>query len=62
MALFRTLFKTRGEAISFACFALLVLVILPLALPVFRLNLVGKYLSYGFVGIGLVLQIGRAHV
>ena len=62
MALFRTLFKTRGEAISFACFALLVLVILPLALPVFRLNLVGKYLTYGFVGIGLVLLWGRCGI
>ena len=62
MAFFRTLFKTRGEAISFACFALLVLVILPLALPVFRLNLVGKYLTYGFVGIGLVLLWGRCGI
>ncbi|MES2466599.1 MAG: urea ABC transporter permease subunit UrtC [Verrucomicrobiota bacterium] len=62
MAFFRTLFKTRGEAVSFACFALLVLVILPLALPVFRLNLVGKYLSYGFVVIGLVLLWGRCGI
>ena len=62
MAFFRTLFKPRGEAVSFACFALLVLVILPLALPVFRLNLVGKYLSYGFVGIGLVLLWGRCGI
>jgi len=62
MAMLRTLFKTRGEALSFACFALLILVVLPVALPVFRLNLVGKYLSYGFVGIGLVLLWGRCGI
>lgn len=62
MTLFRTLFKTRGEAFSFAAFSLLILVILPLALPVFRLNLVGKYLSYGFVAVGLVLLWGRCGI
>ena len=59
---FRTLFKTRGEAIAFGGFLLLLLVILPLALPVFRLNLVGKYLSFGFVAIGLVLLWGRCGI
>jgi urea transport system permease protein len=62
MTLLRTLFKTKGEAISFALFALLILVILPLALPVFRLNLVGKYLTYGFVAVGLVLLWGRCGI
>src|SRR5690606_21909098 len=42
--------------------AFLLLVILPLALPVFRLNLVGKYISFGFVAIGLVLLWGRCGV
>lgn len=60
--LFRTLFKTRGEAIAFGAFLLVILVILPLALPVFRLNLVGKYLTFGFVAIGLVLLWGRCGV
>lgn len=60
--LYRTLFKTRGEAIAFLSFALLILVVLPLALPVFRLNLVGKYLTFGFVAIGLVLLWGRCGV
>lgn len=59
---FRTLFKTRGEALAFGGFLLLLLVILPLAIPVFRLNLVGKYLSFGFVAIGLVLLWGRCGV
>jgi urea transport system permease protein len=60
--LMRNLFKTRGEAIAFAAFALLILVVLPLSLPVFRLNLVGKYLTFGFVAIGLVLLWGRCGV
>jgi len=59
---FRTLFKTRGEAIAFGAFLVLILVILPLALPIFRLNLIGKYLTFGFVAIGLVLLWGRCGV
>jgi urea transport system permease protein len=46
------------ELIGFALIALLILVILPLALDNFRLNLVGKYLTYAFVAIGLVLCWG----
>ena len=38
--------------------ALLLVVILPLTLDVFRLNLVAKYLTYAFVAIGLVLCWG----
>ena len=38
--------------------ALLILVILPLTLDAFRLNLVGKYLTYSFVALGLVLCWG----
>jgi urea transport system permease protein len=60
--LFKTLFKNRGEAYAFGAFLLLLVVILPLAMPVFRLNLVGKYLSFGFVAIGLVLLWGRCGV
>lgn len=61
-AFFRTLFKTNGEAIAFAVFAILLVVVFPLILPTFRLNLVGKYLSFGFVAIGLVLLWGRCGV
>jgi urea transport system permease protein len=61
-AFLRTLFRTRGEAMSYAAFAILLLLVLPLVLPVFRLNLVGKYLSFGFVAIGLVLLWGRCGV
>lgn len=58
----QTLFKNRTEAIAFGVFLLLVLVVFPLTMPIFRLNLVGKYLSFGFVAIGLVLLWGRCGV
>ncbi|WP_432455264.1 urea ABC transporter permease subunit UrtC [Agarivorans sp. QJM3NY_29] len=38
--------------------AALILIILPLCLDAFRLNLVGKYLTYAFVALGLVLCWG----
>ena len=41
---------------------LVLLVVLPLALDIFRLNLVGKYLSYAFVAIGLVMLWGYGGV
>jgi urea transport system permease protein len=46
------------ELIGFALIALLILVVLPFTLDLFRLNLVGKYLTYAFVAIGLVLCWG----
>src|SRR5271156_1118676 len=46
------------ELIGIALVAVLILVVLPLALDGFRLNLVGKYLTYAFVAIGLVLCWG----
>jgi urea transport system permease protein len=42
--------------------ALLLLVVLPLSLDAFRLNLVGKYLTYAFVAIGLVMVWGYGGV
>src|SRR5215471_13259116 len=50
------------ELIGFALVAALILVVLPLALDIFRLNLVGKYLTYGFVAIGLVLCWGQTGI
>src|SRR3979490_1518995 len=46
------------ELIGIALVAVLILVVLPLALDGFRLNLVGKYLTYSFVAVGLVLCWG----
>jgi urea transport system permease protein len=51
-------FFNRSELIGFLSLALLLIVILPLTLDVFRLNLVAKYLAYAFVAIGLVLCWG----
>lgn len=47
---------------SLAVLALLLLVAFPLALDTFRLNLVGKYMTYGFVAVGLVMLWGYAGV
>lgn len=52
----------RSGAIGTLILAILLLVILPLALESFRLNLVGKYLTYGFVAVGLVLLWGNSGV
>ena len=49
---------TRKELISLLILAALLLVVFPLALDIFRLNLVGKYLTYAFVAVGLVLCWG----
>src|SRR6201986_935822 len=51
-------FFNRSELIGFVTLALLLFVILPLCLAIFRLNLVAKYLTYAFVAIGLVLCWG----
>lgn len=60
--MFKSFFKTRGELVSFTVLAVLLLVVLPVFLPVFRLNLVGKYLCFGFVSVGLVLLWGRCGI
>ena len=51
-------FFNRSELIGFIALAVLLFLILPLSLDVFRLNLVAKYLTYAFVAIGLVLCWG----
>ena len=42
--------------------ALLLIVVFPLSLDIFRLNLVGKYLTYAFVALGLVMLWGHAGI
>lgn len=44
--------------LSIVGLALVILVVLPLLLDAFRLNLMGKYLTFGFVAVGLVLCWG----
>ncbi|MBA4784055.1 MAG: urea ABC transporter permease subunit UrtC [Rhizobiales bacterium] len=55
-------FLTRQELTGLAAVALLVLIVLPMSLDIFRLNLVGKYLTYAFVAIGLVLCWGMGGI
>ena len=54
-------FATR-EGIYYLLLALLLVVILPLVLDPFRLNMVGKYLTYAFVAVGLVMCWGKAGI
>ncbi|MFC5067019.1 urea ABC transporter permease subunit UrtC [Flaviflagellibacter deserti] len=53
-----TAFLSRSEWIGVAIVAALILVVLPLSVDGFRLNLVGKYLTYAFVALGLVMCWG----
>ncbi|ASW04307.1 urea ABC transporter permease subunit UrtC [Paraburkholderia aromaticivorans] len=45
-----------------AILAVVILVIFPLALDAFRLNMMGKYLTYAFVAVGLVIAWGYGGV
>lgn len=47
---------------SLLLLTLLLAVVLPLTLDIFRLNLVGKYLCYAFVAVGLVMVWGYGGV
>lgn len=48
--------------LSMVCLLLLLAIVLPITLDAFRLNLVGKYLTYAFVAIGLVLCWGMGGI
>src|SRR5882672_8396937 len=52
----------RLELIGFALIAAIILFVLPSMLDIFRLNLVGKYLTYAFVAVGLVLCWGQTGI
>jgi urea transport system permease protein len=52
----------RYQLASMLILTVLLAVVLPLSLDIFRLNLVGKYLSYAFVAIGLVMVWGYGGV
>ncbi len=49
-------------ALGLAVLAILILVILPFGLDIFRLNLAGKYLTYAFVAVSLVLLWGNGGI
>jgi len=48
----------KNGAIGIAILAALIFIILPVGLDLFRLNLVGKYLTYAFAAVSLVLLWG----
>jgi urea transport system permease protein len=52
----------RHEAIGFVVLAAVIFLILPTLLDNFRLNLFGKYLTYAFVAVGLVLCWGAGGI
>ena len=49
-------------AIGLAILAVLILLVMPMFLDVFRLNLMGKYLTFAFVAVGLVLCWGHGGI
>ena len=51
-------FLPKSDAMKILLLAVLIMVVFPLSMDIFRLNLVGKYLSYAFVALGLVLCWG----
>lgn len=61
---FRSLLSkpARREQLALALTALLIFVVFPLTLSGFRLNLVGKYLTYAFPAVGLVLCWGQGGI
>ena len=51
-------FMDRKDLLALAAVAALLLIVFPALLDGFRLNLVGKYLTYAFVAVGLVMCWG----
>jgi urea transport system permease protein len=53
---------TQQKLGSLLLLSLLLIVVFPLTLDIFRLNLIGKYLTYAFVALGLVMLWGHAGI
>ncbi|MEM6971449.1 MAG: urea ABC transporter permease subunit UrtC [Pseudomonadota bacterium] len=58
----RNPYLTPAEMVGYAVLAVIIFAVLPGVLDEFRLNLVGKYLTYAFVAIGLVLCWGAGGI
>ncbi len=50
--------ERRRQNVYFVLLAVLLLAVFPLTMDIFHLNLIGKYLTYAFVSLGLVLCWG----
>jgi urea transport system permease protein len=55
---FKQSFMTQRDMVGYAILAVVIFLVFPLVLEPFRLNLFGKYLTYAFVAVGLVLCWG----
>ncbi len=55
-------FMNRQEILGLVLISALIFLVLPLGMDIFRLNLVGKYLTYAFVAIGLVMCWGMGGI
>ncbi len=53
---------SQGELIGFVILAVLIFLVMPATFDSFRLNLFGKYLTFAFVAIGLVLCWGAGGI
>lgn len=56
--LLKKMLGNREDMINLIILAAVIFLIMPLAFDIFRLNLIGKYLTYAFVSVGLVLCWG----
>ena len=54
--------QRRSDVLAVLLVTLLLAVVLPASLDPFRLNLIGKYLAFGFVAVGIVLTWGYSGV
>ena len=60
--LYERLFKNKEGLIAFIILAVVILIVFPMTLSSFRLNLTGKYLCYAFAAVGLVMCWGNAGI
>src|SRR5438309_10270859 len=61
-AVVKRLFGGKDGIVPHLLLAVLLMAVLPMCLDIFRLNMVGKYLTYAFVAVGLVMLWGNAGV
>jgi len=61
-ASFSKLVGGKQGAAGLALLAAIIFIVLPLGIDIFRLNLVGKYLTYAFVAVSLVLLWGNGGI
>jgi urea transport system permease protein len=54
--------KRKLQTVLFVLTAVLILAVFPLAMSPFRLSMIGKYLTYAFVALGLVLCWGHGGI